>query len=89
MRSYALAVAGLLVLATGRYLRAVESPSSFVDELRSAKERAELQVSQTKGGLQHRQLTKRQQVSNLIERPERWGAVDPREIEGLLEGTIR
>ena len=88
MRSYIVAVAGLLVLAAGP-LHAVETTPSSVDELRSAKERAELQASQTKGAPQHLLLMKRQRISGLIDRLERGGAVDPREIDRLLDETSR
>lgn len=89
MRSYIVAVAGLLVLAAGTSLHAVETTSSSVDELRSAKERAELQASQTKGAPQHLLLMKSQRISGLIDRLERGGAVDPREIDRLLDETSR
>ncbi len=89
MRSLITAVAGLALLATGTYLHASETTSASVDELRAAKDRAGLQASQTKGGPQHLLLMKKQRISGLIDRLERGDAVDPREIDRLLEETTR
>jgi len=87
MRSLTTAVAGLALLAPGAYLHAFETKRSSVDELRAAKERAGMQASQTKGGPQHLLLMKKRRISGSIDRLERGDAVDPSEIDRLLEET--
>lgn len=84
MRSYILALAGLALVASGATLHAA-SPARPLDELRTTKEHVDLQASGTKGGPQHLLLMKSRRLSDVIDRLERGGSVDPREIDRLLE----
>jgi len=85
MRSIiSISLTALALLVAGGTVHALERTSS-VDELRVAKEHAQLQASQTKGGAQHLLLMKRQRISDLIDRLERGKSVDPTEIDELLQ----
>ena len=85
MRSSTIALAALALLAAGATVHALDTTASSVDGLRAAKERAQWQASQTKGGPQHLLLMKRQRISSLINRLERGESVDPAEIDRLLD----
>lgn len=84
MRSSTVALAALALLAASANVHALDTTSSL-NELRAEKERAARQAAQTKGGPQHLLLMKKQRISGLIDRLERGGSVDPREIDRLLE----
>jgi hypothetical protein len=85
MRSSTITIGALALLAAGATVHALETTGSSVESLRAAKERAQFQANQTKGGPQHLLLMKRQRISSLIDRLERGQSVDPREIDQLLE----
>ena len=85
MRSSTTTLAALALLAAGATVHALDTTASSADGLRAAKERAQWQASQTKGGAQHLLLMKRQRISSLINRLERGEPVDPTEIDRLLE----
>jgi hypothetical protein len=85
MRSSIVALTALALVSAGANAHASKAASSTVGELRAAKEHAELQAGQTKGGPQHLLLMKSQRISNFIDRLERGESVDPKEIDRLLE----
>jgi len=87
MRSSIIALAALAIASASAEVHASNTTSSPAGELRAAKERAQLQAGQTKGGPQHLLLMKSQRISNFIDRLERGESVDPKEIDRLLEET--
>ena len=87
MRSSTSVLIALAVLSAGATLHASQATSSRVPDLRAAKERAKSEARQTKGGPQHLLLMKRERITSLIDRLGRGEAVDPREIDRLLEET--